>query len=178
MNNKTLGYVLFNIDYVDVLHNIRVIYVLNYTRNVSDFLCIPNTIEHFKLIFKVSTKHRKIRWFSRKYSLKNDKFSRKCVWRNKHSVKWIKWRLWKLWLPNHKLFRLSKWNCMEILSSSEMDVPHASCWRAYNSYFKNVLWLEFFVHQFWKWRASEIFLEFVCVRYVLSFRPINTICLT
>ena len=86
MNNKTLGYVLFNIDYVDVLHNICVIYVLNYTRNVSDFLCIPNTIKHFKLIFKVSTKHRKIRWFSRKYSLKNDKFSRKCVWRNKHSV--------------------------------------------------------------------------------------------
>ena len=86
MNNKTLGYVLVNIDYVDVLHNIRVIYVLNYTRNVIDFLCIPNTIKHFKLIFKVSTKHRKIRWFSRKYSLKNDKFSRKCVWRNKHSI--------------------------------------------------------------------------------------------
>ena len=86
MNNKTLGYVVFNIDYVDVLHNIRVIYVLNYTRNVIDFLCIPNTIKHFMLIFKVSTKHRKIRWFSRKYSLKNDKFSRKCVWRNKHSV--------------------------------------------------------------------------------------------
>ena len=69
LNNKTLGYVLFNIDYVVVLHNMRFIYVLNYTRNVSDFLCIPNTIKHFKLIFKVSTKYRKIRWFFRKYSL-------------------------------------------------------------------------------------------------------------
>ena len=69
LNNKTLGYVLFDIDYVVVLHNMHFIYVLNYTRNVSDFLCIPNTIKHFKLIFKVSTKYRKIRWFFRKYSL-------------------------------------------------------------------------------------------------------------
>ena len=73
LNNKNLGYVLFNIDYVVVLHNIHFIYVLNYTKNVSDFLCIPNTIKHFKPIFKVCTKHRKIRWFSRKMTDFQDK---------------------------------------------------------------------------------------------------------
>ena len=33
LNYKTLGYVLFYIDYVVNLHNIHVIHVLNYTRN-------------------------------------------------------------------------------------------------------------------------------------------------
>lgn len=76
LNNKTLGYFLFNIDHVVVLHNIHFTCVLNYTRNLSDFLCMPNTIKHLKLIFKVNIKYRKIKWFSRKYSLKNDRFSR------------------------------------------------------------------------------------------------------
>lgn len=65
LNNKTLGYFLFNIDHVVVLHNIHFTYVLNYTRNLSDFLYMPNTIKHFKLIFKVNIKYRKIKWFSR-----------------------------------------------------------------------------------------------------------------
>ena len=37
LNYNTLGYVLFYFDYVIILHNIHVIHVLNYARNVSDF---------------------------------------------------------------------------------------------------------------------------------------------
>ena len=39
LNYKTLDYIIFYIDYVVGLHNI---YVFNYTKNVSDFLCIPD----------------------------------------------------------------------------------------------------------------------------------------
>ena len=39
LNYKTLDYVIFYIDYVVGLHNI---YVFNYTKNVSDFLYIPD----------------------------------------------------------------------------------------------------------------------------------------
>jgi len=39
LNYKTFDYVIFYIDYVVGLHNIH---VLNYTKNVSDSLCIPN----------------------------------------------------------------------------------------------------------------------------------------
>ena len=47
LNYKFFGYVLFHVDYVDGLHNIHVIYILNYTKHVSDFLCIPNIRKRF-----------------------------------------------------------------------------------------------------------------------------------
>ena len=39
LNYKTFDYVIFYIHYVVGLHNIH---VFNYTKNVSDSLCIPN----------------------------------------------------------------------------------------------------------------------------------------
>ena len=47
LNYKTLGYVLFHVDYVVGLHNIHVIYILNYTKHFSDFLCITNIRKRF-----------------------------------------------------------------------------------------------------------------------------------
>ena len=47
LNYNTLGYALFYFDYVIILHNIHAIHVLNYARNVSDFLCILNAKKCF-----------------------------------------------------------------------------------------------------------------------------------
>ena len=57
------------------LHNIH---VLNYTRNIFFKKITYQTPENIlKRIFKVVTKHWKIRQFSRKCSLENEPFSRK-----------------------------------------------------------------------------------------------------
>lgn len=44
LNYKTLGYILFYIDYVVDLHNIHVVHVLNGTRNVSDYFVHTKTL--------------------------------------------------------------------------------------------------------------------------------------
>ena len=69
-----LGFLFIMITLVS-LHNIH---VLNYKRNI--FLKITfQTLENIlKLIFKVVTKHWKMRQFSRKCSLENEQFSKKC----------------------------------------------------------------------------------------------------
>lgn len=70
LNYKTLDYVILYIDYVVGLHNI---YVFNYTKNVSDFLCIPDI--------------GKWNDFLEYVFFKNCPFSRKCLRQNKQSVK-------------------------------------------------------------------------------------------
>ena len=84
LNYKILSNVLFYtpIDYVVGLHNIHVIYVLNYTRNdyiiymhviqvsnytkknVSDFLSIPNTKKTFLAHFQSQNQTQKNKWYS------------------------------------------------------------------------------------------------------------------
>ena len=83
LNYKILSNVLFYtpIDYVVGLHNIHVIYVLNYTRNdyiiymlykfriiqkknVSDFLSVPNTKKTFLAHFQSQNQTQKNKWYS------------------------------------------------------------------------------------------------------------------
>ena len=68
-----LGFLFIMITLVS-LHNIH---VLNYTRNIFLKIAYQTPENILKRIFKVITKHWKIRQFSRKCSLENELFSKK-----------------------------------------------------------------------------------------------------
>ena len=68
-----LGFLFIMITLVS-FHNIH---VLNYTINILEKIAYQTSENILKLIFKVVTKHWKIRQFSRKCSLENEPFSRK-----------------------------------------------------------------------------------------------------
>lgn len=52
LNYKTLGYILFYIDYVVDLHNIHVVHVLNGIRNVSDYFVHTKTLKSYLAHFQ------------------------------------------------------------------------------------------------------------------------------
>ena len=68
-----LGFLFIMITLVS-FHNIH---VLNYIRNILEKIGYQISENILKLIFKVITKHWKIRQFSRKWSLENKSFFRK-----------------------------------------------------------------------------------------------------